>query len=820
MAFTATRIWKTPANGDWAASGLIRSLLIATALAGVLAARVFVAFDAVRIKLATPVSAQAGTARIPVPRAATGVKPPFAVIVRLRNDASSAESFAIDLDGQPVCRASIASGRTSRVDCAMRAAWMPGAAHALTVSGPGADWAVDYAEIATHHGRAGGLLDVRLVPAGSRVAVTPGPGWIVVMWLLVAAGLLLPPLALPRWLRLVYGAGAALIAVLVAVAAISPWVSPYAVLISAAAYAKWLVWLLSPRLAWGMGWLARRLPRSPRELLDRVFQRTADPPIVPGAMPPLHLLRAALGLCLFGAVLLHPQLMRMHSVPDLGDPLFSIWRVGWVFHQIQGDPRPLFDANIFYPAHLTLTLSDSMLLPALTVAPLLAARVHPVVAYNVLMLSGFLLSGLATYVLVARLTRSLPAAFIAALIFGFYPYRFEHYSHLELQMTEWMPLGLLALHYFWTTPRLRYALAAALCAVANMYSSMYYGVFFVLYAIPVSLVLLAILRPPVRRLWPPALAAAALAVVLLVPLARPYVAAQSMKGERNVAAVEFYSAEPSDYLQAHPRSALYGGWLEAHHPERALFPGVMALVLAVCGLALPLGVTRAAYAVGLAAAFDASLGFHGFTYPIFYDLLSPVRGMRVAARFSVIAGMTLAVLAGFGAKRIIARGRTPRRRAVICASLVVLVAIDLWPILRLEPVWDRPPAIYGGLKASASHPVVLAEFPMRWHDAAFTENLPFMYFSLWHWLPMVNGYSGFTTAEYEALVLRERVFPDPEALDALAAHGATHVSVNCALYMTPPGCAEMVDTLDASPRLHRLVATRWEGAPVRLYELR
>ena len=57
----------------------------------------------------------------------------------------------------------------------------------------------------------------------------------------------------------------------------------------------------------------------------------------------------AAGFCVFAAVLLFPQLQRMDSVPDLGDPLFSIWRSGWVYHKLGGDPRPLFSPNIFHP---------------------------------------------------------------------------------------------------------------------------------------------------------------------------------------------------------------------------------------------------------------------------------------------------------------------------------------------------------------------------------------------------------------------------------------------------------------------------------------
>ena len=102
----------------------------------------------------------------------------------------------------------------------------------------------------------------------------------------------------------------------------------------------------------------------------------------------------------------------MDSVPDFGDPFLSMWRAGWVFQQLRGDPRGLFDANIFYPEPLTLTYSDSMLLPGLSAAPLLAAGLHPVTTYNLVLMSGFVLSGIAAALLVERLTGSWRAGFV------------------------------------------------------------------------------------------------------------------------------------------------------------------------------------------------------------------------------------------------------------------------------------------------------------------------------------------------------------------------------------------------------------------------
>jgi hypothetical protein len=521
------------------------------------------------------------------------------------------------------------------------------------------------------------------------------------------------------------------------------------------------------------------------------------------------------GLCVAGTVLLWPQLRAMDSVPDLGDPLFSIWRIGWVYRQLLGDPRPLFDANIFHPEPLTLTYSDSMLLPAAMAAPLLAAGVHPVVSYNLLMLSGFLLSGAATYLLVERLTGSARAGFVSALIYGFYPYRFEHYSHLELQITYWMPLALLAVHRFLETLRFRDAALAASAVVLQLYSSMYYAIYFLIYGAAVFLVLAFGRQLPARRVVRPALASGVLALALAIPLARPYLAAQPLKGERDVPSVSAFSATAADYLRAHQRSALYGPHLlPGRKIERALFPGVMALVLTAVSLAPPIGLVRLAYGAGLLVAFDGSLGFNGLLYPYFYEWFLPIRGLRVPARFSVILGLSLAILSGFGVRRMLVRV-PPRASSILFVVVVVAVIADLRPILALRPVWREPPPVYASL--GAADRIVLAEFPLPGDPFGFGANTRYMYFSVWHGAGMVNGYSGFLPPSYEKLAETMSGFPTDAAIALLKARGVTHVTINCAF--AHEECVQLLDILDGHRAFRRVSEGRWEGAPVVIYQL-
>jgi hypothetical protein len=554
-----------------------------------------------------------------------------------------------------------------------------------------------------------------------------------------------------------------------------------------------------------------------QRVADRLYDRAADGARhVPRASDGAHYTLAALGICAVGAFLLQSQLSNMFAVPDLGDPLFSIWRMAWVYRQLLGDPRPLFDANIFHPEPLTLTYSDSMLLPSLLAAPLFAAGLHPVLIYNLLFVASFFLSAMAMYLLMVRWTGSRRAAFIAALIFGFYPYRFEHYSHLELQMTFWMPLTLLLIDRTIRTGRAGDALLAALCWTAQLYSSLYYGVFFGLYGTLVAIVLCSLRRVPIRQLLKPLGAAVALAVVLAVPLALPYIAAQDRKGTRDVAAVSELSATPADYLRADLRSARYGTiTLPGRKPERALFPGVTPLALSAAALVPPVGATRAASLAGLLLAFDGSLGFNGVSYPLWYDWFVPIRGLRVPARFSIIVGLSLAILSGFGARRLIRR-HTGRKSAVLLALFSAGIAADFQPILRVRPVWQSPPPVYASLAGRTD--VVVAEFPFPRELADLDDNLVYMYFSVWHGSALVNGYSGFFPPDYPDVTRSLAGFPDAAAFDVLRARGVTHVTVNCAFYGNR--CETVLETLERMSEVRTVVQAKWQGRPVHLYELR
>ena len=523
-----------------------------------------------------------------------------------------------------------------------------------------------------------------------------------------------------------------------------------------------------------------------------------------------------LGLTLVTVTVLHRQAADLFAVPDRGDPLFSMWRMAWVRHQLSTNPRHLFDATIFSPLPATLTYSDSMILPALVSAPLAWLHLHPVVAYNLMLLGAFVLSGLAAYWLVRGLGSGALAAWIAAVAFSLAPFRMNHFSHLELQMTMWMPIVVLSVWRVLKDGSRRYAALLILGLAAQWYSSMYYGLFLTLYAAGFGAVLAIAWRVPPRRIacW---LAAVGVAGSLVFPLVFVYAQSTEARGVRSPEVIAAFSAVPADYLRPGSGNPAYRAFLPRFvHAERALFPGLATLLLAAAGAWPPLTAARVAFIVAGVVAFDGSLGLHGILYPCLYTWFPALQSVRVPARFAMLVVLTLAVLAGAGATRLMARISSPWKRAGAAACLTLALALDGWPRYDRLPMWPSPPPIYAALPARGA---VLFEFPVHSPADRFAENLPYMYFSMWHWTPMVNGYSGFIPASYRALVEGTSTFPDTVALDYLARIGVTHIGLHCRLW-EPEVCATTMERLDTSTRVRKLARANWYGSPATLYELR
>ena len=495
------------------------------------------------------------------------------------------------------------------------------------------------------------------------------------------------------------------------------------------------------------------------------------------------LLRTLLLYTLLTAVMTYPQVLHLRDgVHDDGDPLLNAWALAWVAHALPTAPAHVFDANIFYPDRRTLAYSETLIAPGIAAAPLRWLGVGPILVYNIVFLSGFIVSGVGVALLVRRLTGRPAAGVLAGLVFAFLPYRIDHYPHLQLQQTQCLPFALWAFHRLLASGRLRDGMLFGAFTAGQVLSCMYYGLFLVPYfAVVCGTMLIAHWRrnPQTARRTTAALAvSAAIAGAAVLPVARAYLGAREVVGERKADEVVAGSATLWNYLGPANENAVWGSALGRFaEPERRLFPGFIALALAIIGLARARGgAAQLAYALGLLLAVDVSLGFNGVTYRALYDHVLPFRGLRIPARMGIIAGFSLAVLAGYGVAWISEQIRPLRARGASLAAIAALMLVEYAsrPIdLMIVPA--EPPSVYADMVRDVGDTptAALAEFP-----AGDRDDPTYLYYSTFHWQHLVNGYSGFFPPWYRTYLAAMNTLPGDEGVRVAKNHEARYLIVH------------------------------------------
>jgi hypothetical protein len=466
------------------------------------------------------------------------------------------------------------------------------------------------------------------------------------------------------------------------------------------------------------------------------------------------------------------------------DVYFNMWRLAWVAHALTTSPSRLFDGNIFYPEPRAMTYSDAMIVEGLFGTPLLMAGLPPVFVHNLLLLGAIVSSATGIFVLARHLTGSTSAGVAAGVIFAFVPYRFEHFMHMELQWTVWIPWAFWAVHRTLETGERRYGLLTGLFVSLQMLSSIYYGVFLVLLLGLVSgLLVLMRLRETRERLVKPVtslIIGAVVAIVLCGAYAQPYVATKKEVGGRDEREIMLYSARPSSYLVATPENILYGkAFAGRGRPERRLFPGGLAVALAIVGLlSRPLSLVAIPYLMGLVAAYELSLGFGGYTYRFLFNHVTFVEGFRALARLGIFVVFFLAVLAAYGYAALAAGRGIHFRRVLFGVVLLVLTLEYRVRPLNLVAFPNHPPPLQAWL---AQQPLgVVADLPMP--DPLPGDDPRAAYLSTFHWFPTVNGYSGFVPRSYLDRLDAVRNFPDDRAIARLRYDNVRYVVVHPSRY--------------------------------------
>jgi hypothetical protein len=459
-----------------------------------------------------------------------------------------------------------------------------------------------------------------------------------------------------------------------------------------------------------------------------------------------------------------PTVTRLTTVGrlDTSDGRFSIWNVAWIGHALRTDPTALLNTNIFWPYEGTLAYSELNLVAGLFGLPWYLATGSPLAALNGAVAVGLLLAFVCMWALVRRLTGSDPAGLVSAVAFTFCPYVSAHTAHIQLLMVFAFPLVLLSYHRLADRPGVWRGLELGAALTAAALACGYYGLFAGL-ALGFVAVLLA--RRSMQY-WSALGCAALTAGALVAPVYVAFTRARLESGAVLVAPgteAANWSANAASYLSS--GAAAHAWWLPALSTWQprgdVLFPGIGVIVLAGAGIALFGRIANArmvwTYAGLALVAGWVSLGPSGGLYSA-VALLPGMSMVRAPARLGIVVAFALAVLAGYGAAYMAARRRW------IVAALVVMLAAELgakpagwgWPSLRSVP---PVPIAYQRLSQMARAPLVV--FPFPYVSTDFHNHSWAMFWSTYHWLPIVNGYSDVIPPGFRSIALPINGFPDP-----------------------------------------------------------
>ncbi|MGE5141686.1 MAG: hypothetical protein ACM3JD_19645 [Rudaea sp.] len=520
----------------------------------------------------------------------------------------------------------------------------------------------------------------------------------------------------------------------------------------------------------------------------------------------------------------------------LNDSYFGVWIFGWQAHQLLIDPLHLFSANIFYPFANSLAFSEIILPQALMYLPLALAFNNPVLAYNLVVLATFPLNGLAMYLWAFDLQRGqddgrirTAAAILAAIVFTFCAYKLGEIRHVQLLAAQWMPLTLLFLKRGLERPTVRNAFLTALFFALNALSSLYYAVFLAFAMVIYAAVDFAVRRYRLTRAQLAyGISAAVIAGVLIAPLLAPFLRLEAQYHFSGARDPRLFAARPVSYLASPGTNWLYGAATRPFYVAgkgQPLYPGLAAGLLALLGtveLVRRSGSSRERAAGGrlslvivlflwitAAASFVLSFGpqliagrevtpvtLIRMPYYWLSLVITPLKGLNAPARFAVLVMLGLAALTAFGAGWLFKRAGRGWPVAAVLAGAILLLEYASFPLeLNTVSAASSMSPVYAFLAIQPpGQPVV--ELPMGQPNFADQDRyVVYTYNSVYHWQPLVNGYSTFIPPEYYALVKDVQAFPSKASVTRLRDWGVIYLVVHSDRYKNASRLRASLDAL-------------------------
>jgi len=433
------------------------------------------------------------------------------------------------------------------------------------------------------------------------------------------------------------------------------------------------------------------------------------------------------------------------------DVSVHLWTFWWVKQAIKEGHNPFYTNFLFYPYGVSLAYHNIAWLNIAVWLPL-QAIMGGYTAYSLVFMGFIALNGCAMYFLAREWTGSAAAAFIAGLIYGFWPFTLSRSGQPNIIVVCWIPLALL---YLRRTVEKGHKRDAVLTAIFLVLTGMARWHLLIMGGVIVGLYLLyKCLTDSDCRTWRTfglLMLIGLLVMILLAPLAAPIIIAQMTQANPEDIFIDKQSRHQTDllaYVFPNHNLSLWGRVAsrlgKINTQDRVPFLGYTAIILAFYGMMKNWRSTRFWVLVAmvyLALALGPQLRFYNRVYPqvpMPYRLVGDlffIRVLRMPNRFNVFLGLPFGMLAALGVRALLQGRRFGQKPVLLIGTLGVLILGEycLVPYRTLRPV---VPVWYKQLAAREPDHFAVLDVPMapRYYDKRY------ILYQTVHGKPMLEGH--------------------------------------------------------------------------------
>jgi hypothetical protein len=458
---------------------------------------------------------------------------------------------------------------------------------------------------------------------------------------------------------------------------------------------------------------------------------------------------------LVALVMTWPAIVRLntHLAGGRQDTLVHQWTFCWAGQSVLTGLNPFETDLLFYPVGVSLASHNIDWLNIALWLPLQSV-VGRYAGYSILFISIFALNGFAMYLLARDWIGSPRAAFVAGLIYGFWPYTMSHTDHPNMIFICWVPLALLYVRRTLNHGRKRDAVLSgifvALIGITRWQLLLMGGAilgFYVLYRC------LTDRGCRTRRSLGLLGLTGVVAGMLMAPLVAPmisHLSLQSFLEDITVAEPLTYQTDLLAYLLPGRRHSVWGDQLaplranlDYENVLRSPFLGYVVLALALYGTVKrwrQAGFWLLAACLYLVLALGPELMVNGQLYrgvPMPYRfveewLLTPI--VRRPHRFNLFLALPVAMLAALGVAELICRRPLRNKASAVVVVLGALILFEYCPI----PYRTMRPATPDWYYQLAEEPGEFGVLDLPMHPRGYDKW--YMLYQTTHKKPIVEGH--------------------------------------------------------------------------------